>query len=299
MKEPLSDFHRQVDVLTRINLQDMLDNLGLARLKFGRGIAERLFWIPAHKLAEQVLRFDERVGQVGLQTGGRELLMRYVSRLDVVGAENVPLTGGVLFASNHPGMTDTLAFFSGVPRADARMVSADRPFVRALPNISRKLIYVSDQASERVTVVRQVARYLQQGGSVYICPAGQIEPDPSVMSGALTSLDAWAESLGLFVRLAPDSVVVPTVISRVIYAPSLTHPLTRFRRNQKDRERIAATIQAFWHTTGAIREKIQVRIEFGVPLRAADLILLGDVQSITHAITRAVAPLIERCKNQS
>jgi 1-acyl-sn-glycerol-3-phosphate acyltransferase len=248
-------------------------------------------------LAEQILQFDARVGEVGLQAAGRALLLRYVSHLDIVGAENIPTTGGVLFATNHPGMTDTLAFFSGVGRPDVQMVSNDRPFLRALPNISQKLIYVSDQPSERFGVVRQVARALQKGGGVYICPAGEIEPDPGVMPGALESLDTWSESLGMFVRLAPNSVIVPTVISNVIYAPSLVHPLTRLRRQQKDRERIAATIQAFLHSTGSIRSQMKVRIEFGPPLPASELIPFQDPKKIMRAITDAVMPLLVKYKS--
>jgi hypothetical protein len=288
-----------LETLTRINIQDMLDNFGLNRLRFGRGVAERIFWLPSQKLAEQILQFDARVGEAGLQAAGHELLMRYVSHLDVIGAENIPATGGVLFATNHPGMTDTLAFFSGVCRPDVQMVSIDRPFLRALANISPKLIYVSNDPSERLRAVRQVARVLQKGGGVYLNPAGQIEPDPAMMPGAVESLDTWSESLGTFVRLAPNSVIVPTVISNVIYEPSLHHPLTRLRRDQKDRERIAATIQAFLHTIGSIRSRMQVRIEFGKPLPALELISFGDAVSITRAITCAVVPLIEKCMKQT
>ena len=285
-----------LDTLTRINLDDMLSNFGLSQMRFGRGIIERLFWIPARQLAEQILQFDARVGEVGLQGAGRELLNKYASHLKVIGAENIPTTGGVLFTANHPGMTDTITFFSGIPRPDVQMVSNDRPFLRALPNITQKLIYVSDNPNERMGVVRQVTRVLQKGGGVYICPAGKIEPDPAVMPGAIESLDTWSESLGTFVRLAPNSVVIPTVISNVVYAPSLTHPLTKIKRAPQDRERIAATIQAFLHTTGWIRSQMHVRIEFGTPLQASDLIALGDPISITRAITQATAPLIEKCK---
>jgi hypothetical protein len=129
---------------------------------------------------------------------------------------------------------------------------------------------------------------------VLICPAGQIEPDPAVMPGARESLAAWSDSLGLFVRLAPQSAVVPAVVSGVIYGPALRHPLTRLRRKQRDRERIAATLQAFWQSTGRITRRMEVRIEFGEPLLGADLIPLGDARRITHAITVAVGQLIDR-----
>jgi 1-acyl-sn-glycerol-3-phosphate acyltransferase len=282
-----------VETLTRINLQDMLDNFGWSKVR-GRRILERLFWSPAQLLARQVIRFDQRIGEVGLAHAARELLFQYIAHLDVIGAANVPTSGGVIIAANHPGMTDTLACFTAVPRDDVHPVSIDRPFVRVLPHIASRTFWVSQNPNERLTVVRQIARCLQRGGAVLICPAGQIEPDPAVMPGAIESLAGWSDSLGLFVRLAPDSVIVPTVVSGVIYAPTLHHPLTRLRRAKKDRERVAATLQAALQSSGLIKNRMRVKIEFGAPLHAADLISLGDATAITHAVTDTIKPIITR-----
>jgi hypothetical protein len=292
--QSLATQQEQIETLTRINLQDFLDNFGLSKLQRGRHIVERVFWSPAQSLARQVTRLDQRVGDVGLQIAGSELLRQYIHRLDIVGAENIPAQGGVLFASNHPGMTDTLACFAGIPRSDLRVISNDRPFLRALPNIAARLFFVDDDATKRMTVVRQVTRYLQNGGAVMICPAGEIEPDPAVMPGAIEWLSKWSDSLGLFVRTAPNCVVVPTVISGVVHAHSLYNPIAQSRKTQRDREKIGATIQAALMTAGYLRRKLDARIEFGAPLSARDLIARGDAIAITHAITDATKPLIER-----
>jgi 1-acyl-sn-glycerol-3-phosphate acyltransferase len=283
-----------VDTLTRINLQDMLDNFGLSHLQHGRGFIERLFWLPAQLLARQVIRFDQRIGEVGLANAARELLFQYIAHLDVIGADHVPTQGGVILAANHPGMVDTLACFTATPRDDVHPVSIDRPFVRVLPHIAERTFWVSQNPNERLIVVRQVARFLQRGGAVLICPAGQIEPDPAVMPGAIESLAGWSDSLGLFVRLAPDSVIVPTVVSGVIYEPSLHNPLARLRREKKDRERVAATLQAALQSSGLIKNRMRVKIEFGAPMHAADLISLGDATAITHAVTDTIKPIITR-----
>jgi len=284
----------QVTVLTRINIQDMLDNFGLSQVRYGRRFFERAFWSPAHIFARQMAQFDRRIGEVGLADAAREVLLSYVNRVEIVGAENVPTNGGLVLASNHPGMMDTLTCFSTIPRTDLRIVSANRAFVRALPNIAERSFWVSENLSERLGVVRQVTRFLQAGGAVLICPAGQIEPDPATMPGAIESLAHWSDSLGMFVRLAPQCVVVPTVISSVVYAPSLKNPLTRLRREQRNRERVAATIQVFLHTIGYLRSRMQVRIEFGAPLRAADLIALGNASAITKSISESVKQVIVR-----
>ncbi len=284
--------HSQIKALTYINVQDMLDNFGLSQLRRGRRVIERLLSVPARLLARQVARLDQRVGAIGLQAASRELLLKYVRRLDVIGAENVPATGGVLLATNHPGMSDSLVCFTGIPRQDVAIVSVDRPFLRALTNICQHLLFISDRPDERALIVRQVARRLREGHVVIVNPAGQIEPDPAVMPGALEALQNWSDSLGLFVRLAPEAVVVPMVVSGTIYGPTLSNPLTRVRRNQRDRERVAATIQAFLLTIGYLRSRQVVRVQFGPPLAAADLIGLGSVDTITEAIREATRSIM-------
>ena len=284
----------QIETLTRLNIADMLDNFGLSGLRYGRRLIERACWLPAQILARQAASFDRRVGEAGLQTAGREWLLPQVDRLDIVGNEFIPASGGVILAVNHPGVTDTLVCFSSIARPDLHIVSIDRPFVRMLEHTAQRTLFVSDQPNERLTVVRQVSRFVQQGGAVLIFPAGHIEPDPAVMPGAIESLKTWSNSLGLFVRLAPQAVVIPAVVSGVVYGPALRHPLTRLRRSTKDRERVAATIQVFWQTTGRIARHMRVRIEFGQPLPAADLVPIGDAGQITRAITASMEKLIER-----
>ncbi len=295
MQAILANTNDQLEKLTRINLQDMLDNFGLSRLQRGRQLIEQVFRSPAQKFARQVIAFDRRVGETGLQSASEELLFRYANRLDVIGAEYVPSSGPVVFASNHPGMVDTLACFSSIPRADLRAVAADRTFTHSLPNIDRHLIYVPNEPAERLTAVRQVARHLQGGGAVLICPAGRIEPDPACMPGAVDALADWSDSLGLFVRRAPDTAIVPVVVSGVIQASTLRSPLIRFRRNQKDRERVAATLQLLQHTLRPSARPLNVRIEFGPALPGRELIELGSAAAATKAITASVRQIIDRC----
>lgn len=287
----------QIETLTRINVADMLDNFGLSGLRYGRGLIERLCRPPARAMAQQAARFDREVGEAGLQAAAHTWLLSWVNHLDIVGGDHVPAHGGVIVAVNHPGMTDTLVCFSSIARPDLRIISSDRPFVRALDQVSRRLFFVPDQPDERLSMVRQVSRFVQQGGAVMIFPSGRIEPDPAVMPGARESLATWSESLGLFARLAPQAVVVPAVVSGVVYGPAVRHPLTHLRRSARDRERVAATLQVVWQTMGRTARTMRVRIEFGAPLPAADLIPLGDAGRITRAVTAAVGTLLDRAAN--
>jgi hypothetical protein len=285
------DAKRQ-SLLMRINLNDLCDNLGLAHSRLRRAVAERVFSPQAEQFTQMVLDFDQRVGEAGLQVASREMLMRHVQDVRVGGLEHVPADGAVIFAANHAGMSETLACFSAVPRADLKAVGNDRPFVRALPNVFSRLIAVPEEEGDRFAVVRQITRHLQAGGALFINPAGQIEPDPACMPGAVESLKTWSPSLGLFVKRVPAVRVVPTLVSGVILPSTLTHPLARVRRTQKDRARAASALQLLVHMRQRERTPLTPTVTFGRPLRGSELAKLGDANAIVGAITDEMARMM-------
>lgn len=289
----------QVRSLTQINIEDMLTSLGLENLRAGRNLVEFLCTYPARRFAHQVIDYDSQVGEAGLQAAGRQMIDRMAGGLEICGQENIPASGPLLFASNHPGMTDTMALFASIPRPDLRVVAARRPFLEALPHTSRHLIFVDEVASQRMSVVRLTTQHLRAGGAVLTFPAGQIEPDPACMPGASASLQQWSTSLAVFARLVPGLVIVPVIVSGVIWPAALHHPLTHLRRQAQDRERLAATLQIAAQTLLGNRP-IAVRVSFGPALQAAQLPedSAGLVQAVTfqaqHLIEHSASPTIER-----
>jgi len=278
--------------LTRINLQDLLDNFGLAQVRWLRPALERLLWSQASQFTRLVMDFDRRIGEAELQSASREFLARHTRGLHIIGLENVPMKGAVIFAANHAGMSESLACFSAIPRRDLRVVANDRPFVRALPNMFARLIAVPEAAGDRFAVVRQVTRHLNSGGALFINPAGRIEPDPACMPGAVESLRVWSPSLGVFIKRAPAVCVVPTLVSGVILPWTLRHPLVRLRRRRQDRERAAAAIQLMVHLRQRERTPVTPTVRFGRPLYGEDLAQLGSAQEIVAVITAAMADMM-------
>ncbi len=120
--------------------------------------------------------------------------------------------------------------------------------------------------------MRAAARHLRGGGAVLTFPAGRIEPDPAVLPGAAAALDRWSSSADLFARLAPNLAVVPVVVSGVISPSALRIPVTRLRRQERDREWLAATLQML---VPALRN-VEVRVEFGRPVHAEQETAVGD-----------------------
>src|SRR5919199_1174688 len=275
----------QVEVLTRVCVDDLLSAFGLAGLRYGRRPLELLSRIPARRLARQVATYDGIVGESGLGAGGAWILEQMVRSAEVEGRENVPQEGPLLLVANHPGLTDTVALFAAIPRRDLRVVAAERPFLDALPNTSRYLLTMSEVSSGHFGLVRTATRHLRRGGAVLTFPAGEIEPDPAALPGAVEALKHWTASADFFVRLVPGLAVVPAVVSGVLPPAALRTPLIFLRRRPKDRQWLAATLQAM---APALHD-VTVRVAFGRPIYA-------DAEAtVDRVVLRETRRLIERC----
>lgn len=273
-----------LDNLTAINTTDLVSAFGAGGSLFWQSILGAVFHRAARRFASQVLAYDSGVDRLGLRAGAVATLQSYNVSLRVVGASYLPDSGPLLLLSNHPGLTDTISLFASLPRSDLRIVAAERPFLRALPATSRHLIYVPEASSNRLEVLRGIAAHLRGGGAVLTFPAGEIEPDPASMPGAVESLARWSDSIGFFARLVPETAIVPAFVSGVIARPSLRHPLTRLRRRQLDRERLAAALQLLVMTYAPSRWTVRVQVRFYPPLLASTLAPLRDPARITQTV---------------
>jgi hypothetical protein len=283
----VSERSGQVEVLTKVCADDLLSAFGLGELRYGRYLLGLISRIPARRLARQVVTYDEIVGESGLAAGGAWALERMARRVEVEGLENVPREGPLLLAANHPGLSDTVALFATTPRADLRVVAAERPFLNALPNTSRYLLTVPERSQVRFGLVRTATRHLRGGGAVLTFPGGKIEPDPAVLPGAVEALERWSASVDLFARLVPELAVVPVIVSGVLSPTSLRNPLTFLRRRREDREWLAATLQMM--TPGLY--DVTVKVSFGQPVRAGD----SSDRPVGQAVLGEARCLVERC----
>ena len=276
----------QFNTLTQINIDDFLSAWGLKRFGFARGLVRP----AAETFAREMMIFDDAVGDGGLRLGGTTLIRRYTGGLQVAGAENIPREGATLILSNHPGLTDTVALFASIPRNDLKIIALDRPFLRALPHTSQKLFYLPDEPTHRAGVTRAVANFLKHGGAAVTFPAGEIEPDPVIQTGAIESLALWSESIGLFARLLPQLKIVVAIVGAVLLEEAQRNPLTKLRRSKKDRELLGAAMQIFWRPY----QRNIVRVAFAPPLLASDLLKANSSPAaVTKAVTHSAKQLIE------
>jgi len=294
LDQSLTNHNIQLNNLIGVNIQDFLTAFGLKDLRAGRKLVDALCWYPARRFAEDMIRYDQMVAEQGLQNPSQEFLERYTRDVEVIGLENIPGSGPVLILSNHPGMTDTLVLFSSIPRDDLRIIAAERPFLRALPNVSDYLINVAEEPGQRIGVVRAAASHLRTGAAILTFPAGEIEPDPAWMSGAIEALGRWSESVAIFTRLVPDVAVVVALVSGVAWPAAFRSPLTRLRRERKDREHLGAALQALVQLLVPFYKPVRTRVEFSHAFKPVMLAGSTESSAVMQVITSQVRSLIEQ-----
>jgi 1-acyl-sn-glycerol-3-phosphate acyltransferase len=279
-----------LQTLTQINLDDLVSSFVWQDQPF---LARALRWIfhqPAQTFAKIMLEFDAAIGERGLAEAARLTEKRFVRDVRVFGLDRLP-DSPFLALSNHPGMTDTLALFAALNRPDLKIIALDRPFLMALPNLSRQLFFVRDDPAARMKLVRQVSGHLRGGGSALTFPAGEIEPDPDVYPGALDSLQNWTDSVGVFVRMAPETVILPVLVRNVIWEKTAKLPLLKIKKTREEREKLAAALQllamVMWDA-----KPVAVTVQIGNAIEPKKL-GTADTQVIHRAVLDEMESLIE------
>jgi len=256
-------------LLTQINLNDLISSFGWQDRPILSKILRKLFLQPAQNFAEFMLEFDSAVAERGLVEASRLTQKHFVRDIRVFGLDLIP-DSAFLSLSNHPGMSDTLSAFCALQRPDLKIIALDRPFLNALPNMSRQLFYIKDDAASRMTLVRQVTSHLRTGGAALTFPAGHIEPDPDVYTGAADSLQAWTDSAGVFIRMAPETAVLPILIRNVVWDKAARNFLLGIKKTREEKEKLAAALQLLAHAAFK-KNNVHVRVQIGKPIYAKDL----------------------------
>jgi hypothetical protein len=276
-----------VDTLTQINLDDLVAAFGWQDRPRAARLLRRVFFGPARAFARHMADFNAAVGEHGLPEAARLTQRLYVRELSIFGRDRLP-DGPFLALSNHPGMTDTLSVFVALGRRDLNIIVQQRPFLEALTNMAGNFSYIPDGAGSGIALFRRLSSHLRAGGAALTFPAGRIEPDPDLHAGALDSLRTWTDSVGMFVRLAPETAVVPVLVRGVVWKPAEHNPLLALKRSEREKERLAAALQLLAHVVFRVRD-VRVRVQIGRPVTAA---ALGTTD--TAAIHRAVLAEMQR-----
>ena len=279
-----------LEELTQINLDDLVSALGFQNHRTLTRLTRYLFRGVAHKFAKQMIDFDQTSAAHGLASGARRTERLYVKDVRVFGLEQLPASAFLALA-NHPGMTDTLALFAALNRDDLKIIALDRPFLLTLPSISEHLFYVTDNPAERMALVRHVSAHLKNGRSILTFPAGHNEPDPDVYAGAIDSLQSWTDSVGVFIRLSPQTPIVPVLVRNVVWKRLAHSPIVRIKHGRDERELLVVALQLLAMVMFDIRP-VTVTVQIGRPVTTSEL-GTSDTQAIHQAVLGEMKLLIE------
>ncbi len=282
--------NNNLDLLTSINLDDLVSSFGWKNHPFLAGSLQAIFHKPARNFAEIMLKFDSAIAEHGLVEASRLTQKHFVCDIRVFGLDLIP-DSAFLALSNHPGMSDTLSLFCALNRPDLKIIALDRPFLNTLPNTSKQLFYIKDDPVSRMSLVRQVTNHLRAGGAALTFPAGNIEPDPNVYSGAIESLQSWTDSAGAFIRMAPETAILPVFVRGVIYDKAAKHWLLKLKKTKGEKEKLAAALQLLAHLVLKNRD-VHVNVQVGQPITVKQL-GTTEPQVIHRAVITEMKRLIE------
>ena len=279
-----------IETLTKINLDDLISSFGWQNRPFLSRLLRYTLIYPPLTFAHQMAEFDAAIGTHGLVEASRLAIRNYSEDIRIFGKDRIP-DSAFLALSNHPGMTDTLSLFIALHRNDLKVIALDRPFLNALPNMSKQLAYVTDDPGLRFRLIRQLSAHLRNGGAALTFPAGHIEPDPDVQKGAAESLRSWTDSAGLFIRMAPETAVLPVLVRGVVRKDFAFHPLTYLKKARREREKLAAALQLLAHVMLKMRD-VHIRVQIGSPVYARNL-GTTETKVIHQAVLAEMKQLIE------
>lgn len=231
--------------LSETLIYELTKALALPQTERAKRWVRLIFGKAARAAAEVGLGLDRAVAEGGLYGGARWLLPRFVKSHAARGVENIPPSGPLVIAANHPANVDSVVISAYIPRPDYKVIIGDIPFFEHLPHVSQRAIYAPDIADTigRMQTIRQSLRHLKSGGALLIFPRGGIEPDPDFMPNPDGEFHRWSRSLEIFLEHVPRLQILIAMVSGVIAPKTLRHPITWFRRQPPDKQRLAFLYQ--------------------------------------------------------
>lgn len=288
-REPVS-----VSVLCKEITIEILRAFNLPDGEFGQRFFGGWFKKPATRFSEIFAQFDHDTADFGLREAAKRLLVNFTEPATAVGVEHIPSEGPLLITSNHPGTVDGVSIVASVPRNDVKVIVGGMPFLQKLPVASGYTIMAprTENSAVRGNVVRESIRHLEKGGALLIFPSGRIDPDPAVLPGAMEALEYWSRSIAIMLRRVPETHLLPTITSGVLYERFTRTPLTMLKADGVGKRRIMEFLQVIRQLVFGERLPLHPLITFDRPFTLDEIGItnLRESDQILHSI-------IERAKN--
>ena len=269
-----------IDALRESLLDEIVKSVGLPQTKFWRTIFSPFFWIPTQRFSHVGARFDAIVARSGFHDAMRDLQSFFVHDVKVSGIENIPLSGPVLVLSNHPGTYDAVVLSAQIPRDDVKIVASDIPFIEKMKSANRHFLFATRDTFKRMVVIRQAVDHLKNDGVVIIFPSGHIDPEPAFLDVAMGEIENWSQAINIFLHKAPDTRIVVALVSNVLAERYFRNPLTRLRKELRDRQRIGEFLQVIDQLVFRKRFKHVPVVTFARPFVLEDIGAEKDISRL-------------------
>jgi 1-acyl-sn-glycerol-3-phosphate acyltransferase len=269
--------------------QEAVEVLRLPNIPFLSNLVAKLAKSGTHRFGIIADEYDQRIEAEGLAAGTRWFSQHFVTDLSIEGAENVPQNGPLLVIANHAGGIDILAAMSGIPRDDLMVIALEHEMIMNIPNADAHMMYLKDNDPAQLSVIRSALRELKLGKSVLIFPAGQLEPDPQTVPGAIRSIHNWSPGIGVFLHKLPEMPFIPIAISGVLNPDAYNLIFARIRSTIKHRQRTALLAQTLIRLVRPKTYPIHVKVRIGSPITKNQLAPDADAKETASAVKRYMA----------
>lgn len=256
----------QIQAMSDTLLDEIANAAGLRKTPTARRILGLFFRRIAERLSTIAVTADRMIATDGFSAAAAWMLKPWVKDVSSRGTETVPPTGPLLVISNHCGAYDFLVIPSQLGRNDIKIISSDIHFLKNLSNASEHLIFRADTPGEGMAAARAGIRHLQAGGALLLFGTGLIDPDPEVYLGAEQEIENWSSSVDLFLRQEPKTNVLCTIASGIISPKWAHHPVTRLRRIDWQKRRLAEFSQVIQQLFFPGRLYVSPRVSFASPV---------------------------------
>jgi hypothetical protein len=284
----------ELTALSRSLVVELAGSIGLRNSPLANRVIWPLFRPVTDRLARLGLNFDRNVVRVGFSRAMGLTLDDFVTSVTARGTGNFPPEGPLLVVSNHPGTYDSLIVSSQLLRDDLRFISGDIPFLRSLPHAHEHFFCISDDQNASMVATLKAIRHLNDGGAILIYGFGHIEPDPAVYDDASAHIDNWSPSVDLFLKAAPETRLLLSIVSHVVSPMWRNSLLYRLRSDPLDRRRLVEFGQVISQLLFPHRLMLSPFISFAQPVGADELRReSGSVRVLPVIIRRAKALLAE------
>jgi len=267
----LKGMDTRIETLTDTLLDEIVNAAGLRKTLAARRTFGLLFRRAADRLSAIGLAADRMIRTDGFPAACRWMMSHWVGNVTTRGAENIPPEGPLLVVSNHVGAYDILVAPSQLNRPDLKIISSDIKYLKNLPHACEHLIFLTDEPHDRMAATRAGIRQLKEGGSLLLFGSGRIDPDPALSAEAEKHLENWSPSIDLFLRMAPQAKVVLSIASGFLISRWMNHPLTRLRRVDWEKRRIAEFGQVLQQLFFPGTIYVSPSVSFAPPITAEEL----------------------------